>query len=174
MRDLTATLRSLHGDRVGAAIHELHRAENDLAGALLRLADRHEVDHEILHVARDVAGWSQDHVRRLAEAGRGYGLDLDPGPEDDAGLLGRLRQKGSELTGRFHAPGLLLLADLRHLHTTAAGVSLDWDVLAQTALAVQDRELLELAHDCLAQTKRQVAWTEAKVKDTAAQVMVTG
>ena len=35
---IVRTLRSLHGNKVAAAIAELHRAENDLAGALLNLS----------------------------------------------------------------------------------------------------------------------------------------
>jgi hypothetical protein len=172
--NITQTLRSLHGNKVGAAIEELHRSENDLAGALLSLSDRQRSDHEIFHVARDIARWSQEHVRRLAKVGADYGLELDPDPEDEVTLLARLKQKGSELAGRFHEPGLLLLADLRHLHRTAAGVSLDWEVLAQTAQAMRDRELLGLAQECHPETLRQMRWADAKVKETAAQIMVTG
>jgi hypothetical protein len=171
---ITQALRSLHGNKVEAAIEELHRAENELAGALLNLSDQQKVDHEVFYVARDIARWSQEHVRRLAEVGGEHGLDLDPEPEDEATLLARVKQKGAELAGRFHEPGLLLLADLRHIHRSAAGVSLDWEVLAQTAQAMQDERLLALAQDCHPQTLRQLRWANAKVKETAAQVMVTG
>jgi hypothetical protein len=171
---LTQTLRSLHGNKVGAAIQELHRSENDLCEALLGLSDRHRVDHEVCYVARDIAGWSRIHVRRLAEVGRDFGLDLDPDAEDESTLLARLKQKGAELTGRFHEPALLLLADLRSLHRDAAGVSLDWEVLAQTAQAMQEAELLAVAEACHPQTLRQMRWANAKVKETAAQIMVTG
>jgi hypothetical protein len=169
-----ATLRSLHGNKAGAAIRELHRSENDLASALLNLSDQQKADHEIYYVARDIARWSQEHVRRLSEVGRDYGLDLDPGPEDETTLLARLKQKGAELTGRFHEPTLLLLADLRHIHRVAAGVSLDWEVLAQTAQAMKDAELLATAQTCHPETLRQMRWANAKVKETAAQIMVTG
>lgn len=168
------TLRSLHGNKVGAAIEELHRSENDLAGALLNLSDQQKVDHEVFYVARDIAGWSREHVRELARVGRDYGLDLDPDAEDESTLLARAKQKGAELLGRYHEPALLLLADLRHIHKMAAGVSLDWEVLAQTAQAMEDRELLALSKDCHPQTLRQLRWANAKVKETAAQIMVTG
>jgi len=171
---IVQTLRSLHGNKVGAAIEELHRSENNLAGALLHLADQQKVDHEVFHVARDIAAWSQQHVHRLAEVGRDYGLELDPRPEGESTVLARFKQRVSELAGRFHEPTLLLLADLRHVHRTAAGVSLDWEVLAQTAQAMQDAELLATARDCHPQTLRQMRWANAKVKETAAQVMVTG
>jgi hypothetical protein len=172
--NITGTLRSLHGNKVGAAIEELHRSEDDLAGALLSLSDRQKADHEIYYVARDIASWSQEHVRRLAQVGRDYGLDLDPEPADESTVLARVKQKGAELTGRFHEPTLLLLADLRHIHRTAAGVSLDWEVLAQTAQAMKDRELLSTSQACHPQTLRQMRWANAKVKETAAQIMVTG
>jgi hypothetical protein len=172
--NLAQTLRSLHGNKVGAAIEELHRSENDLAGALLNVSDQQKVDHEIFYVARDIAAWSQEHVRRLAEVGCDYGLELDPDPEDEATLLARLKQKGAELAGRFHEPTLVLLADLRHIHRTAAGVSLDWEVLAQTAQAMKDSELLSTVQDCHPQTLRQMRWANAKVKETSAQIMVTG
>jgi hypothetical protein len=168
------TLRRLHGNKVGAAIEELHRSEDDLVGTLLDLSDRQRTDHEIFHVARDIARWSQEHVRGLARVGRQYGLDLDPEPTHESSVAARVKQKGAELVGRRHEPGLLLLADLRHLHKTAAGVSLDWEVLAQTAQAMQDEGLLALCEDAHPQTVRQVRWAEAKVKETAAQVMVTG
>lgn len=168
------TLRSLHGNKVGAAIQELHRSENDLAAALVNLSDQHRADQEIFYVARDIAGWSQEHVRRLARAGRDYGLELDPEPQDDATLLAKVKQKGSELAAHFHEPALLLLADLRHIHRTAAGVALDWDVLGQTAQAMQDTELLSLTEACLPETTRQMKWAKAQVKAAAAQVMVTG
>ena len=172
--NVVTMLRNLHGNKVGAAIEELHRSENDLAGALLNLSDQQKTDHEISYVARDIARWSQEHVRRLAGAGRDYGLDLDPEPEDESTLLARMKQKGAELVGRHHEPTLLLLADLRHVHRMCAGVSLDWEVLAQTAQAMRDTELLAVCKDCHPQTLRQMRWANAKVKETAAQVMVTG
>jgi len=171
---VTRTLRSLHGNKVGAAIEELHRAERGLAGALLNLSDQQRADHEVFHVARDLAGWSQEHIRGLAEVGRAYDLDLDPSPVEPSGLLAGAKQKGSELMGRFHEPGLLLLADLRHVHREAAGVSLDWDVLGQTAKALKDADLQAVAESCHPQTVRQMKWAEAKVKEASAQIMVTG
>ncbi|UDY24986.1 hypothetical protein [Nocardioides sp. Kera G14] len=159
--------------KVAAAIEELHRAENDLAGALLSLSAQQKADHEIFHVARDIARWSQKHVQELARVGRDHGLELDGESEDESTVLARIKQKGAEMLGRFHEPAVLLLVDLRHIHKTAAGVSLDWEVLAQTAQALQDRELLAVCKGCHPETLRQMRWANAKVKETAAQAMVT-
>jgi hypothetical protein len=160
-------------EKVGLAIEELHRAENDLAAALLHLSDRHKADHEIFHVARDIARWSQEHVRELARVGKDYGVDLDPEPEDDLTLVAKVRQKGAELVGRHHDPALLLLADLRHVHKMAAGASLDWEILAQTAQALKDRELLGVSKHCHPETLRQMRWANAQLKVQSAQTMVS-
>jgi len=155
------------------ALEELHRSENDLAGELLQASDRHKVDHEIFYLGRDLARWSQEHVRELARIGEDYGLDLDPEPEDDTKLVARVRQKGAELLGRHHDPAVLLLRDLREIHRKAAGVSLDWEILAQTAQALKDKELLALTKRCHPQTLRQLRWANASLKVNAAQIMVT-
>lgn len=160
-------------DKVAMAIRELHRAEDDLAAELLHLSDRHKADHEIFHVARDIARWSQEHVRELARVGKDYGLELDAEPEDEATLLAKVRQKGAELVGRHHDPALLLLADLRRVHKMAAGVSLDWEILAQTAQALKDRELLAVSKDCHPETLRQMRWANAQLKVQSAQTMVS-
>ncbi len=86
------------------------------------------------HIATDLAGWSFEHVRRLAVGGAAHGLTLDGVPAD---------------TGRDSAPAptdprppaLLLLTDLRELHVAAARNSLHWEMLAQSAKATHDQGL---------------------------------
>jgi len=117
--------------------------------------------------------WSQEHIGELAWIGHDYDVELDPEPHDHSSFLAKLRQKVSEIVGRQHAPGLLMLADLRRMHRMAAGVSLDWEILAQTAQALKDRELLALSQRCHPQTLRQLRWSNALLKENAAQTMVT-
>ena len=159
--------------KIDLAIHELHRAENDLAHELLQVSARHKADHEIYHLARDMAVWSQQHVRDLAQAGGRYGEELDPEAEGDAGLAKQLREKGSELVGRRGEPGILLLRDLREIYMKASGVSADWELLAQAAQGVKDGELLALTKRCHPETLRQVRWANAKLKEEATQVLVS-
>jgi len=159
--------------KLGLAIEELHRSEDHLAGVLLAMSDRHKADHEVFHVARDIARWSQDHVRALAEIGGDFGVDLDPVPEGDPGILEKARQAASDLLGRSSAPGLLLLADLRHVYREASGTSLDWELLAQGAQGARKKELLELAERCHPDTLRQVRWANGKLKEAATQVLVS-
>lgn len=158
--------------KIDLALRELHRSEKALARDLLKVSDRHKAEPEIHHVGRDLAAWSERHMRDLAEAGRRYDLDLGPSVPS-AGPLGTVREKVSELTSGLSQPGLLLLADLRRLHRTAAGVSLDWELLAQGAQAVKDPELLALAQRCHPQTLRQMKWTNSMLKIMSPQVLAS-
>jgi hypothetical protein len=159
--------------KLDLAIEELHRSENELYTVLLSMSDRHRVEHEVFHVTRDMARWSEHHVAELARAGREFGLELDPEATHDAGLLETLRQKASELTGRQSVPGLLLLADLRHLYREASGTSLDWELLAQGAQGARRKDLLDLAERCHPQTLRVSRWANAKLKESSPQVLAS-
>ncbi|NIH79697.1 hypothetical protein [Amycolatopsis viridis] len=159
--------------KVGLALRELHRAETALARDLLKAADRHRDEPEIHHVAGDLARWSRDHVRALAEAGRSYDLDLSTEVPRSSGPLAPVRAAVSELLSSRPEPGLLLLADLRRLHRTCAGVSLDWELLGQSAQAVKDGDLLELTARCHPQTLRQLKWTNAMLKQLSPQILAS-
>jgi hypothetical protein len=171
-RTLRRTLGVAAGDGLARTITRLHRDETRLAQAFVDLSDRHAPDHEIHFVARDLATWSYEHVRRLAEKGGSHGLDLRAEPRPELPLTHVVKRAGSELLGRRHAPTALLLADLRHVHERAAGVSLAWEMLAQGAQAAQDSDLLALASDCHPQTLRQLRWTNAQVKELSPQALI--
>jgi hypothetical protein len=159
--------------KIGLAIRELHRSETSLARDLVKVADRHAVEHEVHHVAHDLAGWSRSHVRELADAAGAYELHLAGDVPTSSGPVAALRTAVAELSGRRSEPGLLLIADLRRLHRKAAGVSLDWELLAQGAQAVKNPDLLELAGRCHPQTLRQLKWANAMVKTLSPQVLAS-
>jgi hypothetical protein len=154
-------------------LRELHRSETSLARGLLALSDRHRADSEVFFVARDIAAWSQIHVRRLAEVGADYGTKLDPSPRWEVPAVGAVAQRLSTALRDRPETGLVLLADLRRVHRKAAGVSLDWELLAQAAQAMKERPLLDLAKDCHPQTLRQMRWANAHLKTTSPQVIAS-
>ena len=86
--------------KIDLVLRELHRAENDLAHELFQVADRHKVDHEIFHVARDLARWSQQHVAEIAEIAERYGVDLDPSRRARAGRWRRCWRRAASWSGR--------------------------------------------------------------------------
>ena len=153
--------------KLDLAIEELHRSENELYTVLLSMSDRHTVDHEVFHVTRDMAsgrsGTSRSSPRRA-----GSSVSTLTRRRGHAGLLEALQQKAAELTGRRSAPGMLLLADLRHLYREASGTSLDWELLAQGAQGAKNKELLELAERCHPQTLRLARWAERQAQGVLA------
>ncbi len=159
--------------RIGSALEELHRSENHLAHQLLTIAERHAAEPGIHHLGRDLAVWSQDHVRRIAPVGQRYGVELDPEPAGDPGLLDRVREGVGDRLGRRSDPALLLLRDLRSIYVDASGVSVDWELVAQAAQGVRDQELLELAQACHPDTLRQARWANSMLKESATQVLVS-
>ncbi|MFS0703443.1 hypothetical protein AB6N23_02865 [Cellulomonas sp. 179-A 9B4 NHS] len=159
--------------KIGLALRELHRAEDDLAHELLQVADRHDVDHEIFHVAQDLAVWSREHVRAIAGIAGRYGEDLDPEPRGVPQPSARALERSAEALGRSSGPELLLLRDLRGLYLRAAGVSVDWELVAQAAQGVRHLELLELAERCHPETVRQMKWANGKLKESATQALVS-
>ncbi|MFI0900406.1 hypothetical protein [Streptomyces sp. NPDC020983] len=157
---------------IGLTLRALHHGERALARELLRVAERHRTDHEVHHVATDLARWSQEHTERLAGTGRHHGLDLGGSGGEPPGFLEAVREKAAQAAGRRPEPALLLLHDLRELHLAAAGNSVYWDMLGQAAQAARDQRLLELAADCHPQTLRQMRWALTMVKQLSPQALL--
>ena len=70
-----------------------------------------------------------------------------------------LQQRLSELVGRSPE--------------TAAGLSVDRELLAQGAQAATDERLLELAQRCHPETLRQVRWANATLNELAPQTLTS-
>ncbi|MFL6083134.1 MAG: hypothetical protein ACJ74F_07970 [Mycobacterium sp.] len=158
--------------KLALALRELHRSERGLAVKLDAVAARHQGDHAIRHVATDLTGWSRNHVDEIATVGRHYGLHLRWRPHV-AALSAPLQQRLSELVGRRQEPALVLLADLRRVYQLAAGVSVDWELLAQGAQAAKDERLLQLSQRCHPETLRQMRWANAMLKELAPQTLTS-
>jgi hypothetical protein len=154
-------------------LRELHRSETSLGRELIAVAERHRVDHEIFHVARDLAVWPRIHVRRLAEVSRNHGVRLRADPRWSIPALNVAARRTSVALAHRPETGLLLVADLRRLHRKAAGVSLDWELLAQAAQAMRKPELLELSQSCHPQTLRVMRWSNAQLKVVSSQVIAS-
>jgi hypothetical protein len=158
--------------KLGLALRELHRSEIRLARTLDAIAARHHNDHGIYHVAIDLAEWSREHVTLIADIGKSYGVRLRAHPRTKP-VTDPVQRWTSDRLGRRPEPALLLLADLRRLHRLAAGVSVDWELLAQGAQAAKDDELLALTQRCHPQALRQMRWANAMLKELSPQALAT-
>jgi hypothetical protein len=153
-------------------LRRLHHDESRLATQLREIADRHRADHEIHHVAHDLAAWSDIHVAQVAALAAGHGLDLDR-QADQPGPVRHLGQALSTLVGRRPEAGLLLLEDLRTAYLMASEASLSWELLAQLAQAGKYPELLELSSTCHPKTLRQIRWANTMLKTLSPQVLTS-
>ena len=90
-----------------------------------------------------------------------------------SGVLGTVREKGSELVGRRPESGLLLLRDLRELYMLASEASISWVILGQGAQSAKDHELLQATKECHLDTLRTLKWTNTKIKETSPQVLMS-
>lgn len=159
--------------KLNLALSELHRSETHLARSLSGLAARHHADHEIANIAGGVLlRWSESHLSDLATAAADHGVQLKTEPRTEARAT-TAQEKLSELLGRRPEPAMLLLVDLRRLYRTAAGVSLDWELLAQGAQALDLPDLVALAKRCHPETLRQVRWANAMLKILSPQVLAS-
>ncbi|OMC53900.1 hypothetical protein A5747_17815 [Mycobacterium sp. IS-836] len=154
------------------ALRELHRSERKLAHELNVVAARHHSDQDVSHLARDLAGWSQDHLEKLARHGRNYGLRLTARPWTSS-LTGVVQARISDMLRHRAEPALVLLADLRRVHRLAAGTSLDWELLGQAAQAAHDEELVGLTSRCHPETLRQMRWANAMLKELSPQALTS-
>ncbi|MEV0533603.1 hypothetical protein [Kitasatospora sp. NPDC050463] len=158
---------------ISITLQSLYDGERRLERALLAAAERHRADHEVRHVATDIARWSHEHTERIADTGRHYGLDL-PGPADTPGPgPWTAARTSAEALGRRPEAGLLLLHSLRDLHLAATENSLNWEMLAQAAQAGNDSRLLELATACHPQTLRQMRWTNTMIQTLSPQLLTS-
>jgi hypothetical protein len=156
--------------KLALAIAELQRSERRLAHNLRVIAARHHNDHDISHLACDLADWSDEHVAALTGHRRHRRLRLPSRPRRFV-LSGRLQERLSDLLRHRPQPSLLLLADLRRVHRVAAGVSQDWELLAQAAQAAKDGELLAITSRCHPQTLRQMRWANTMLKELSPQAL---
>jgi hypothetical protein len=159
--------------KLGIAIGEVADAERRLATELERVGERHEADHDVHHLSSTLASISRAHVEALAPIGERYGSEVGDADGGTSGVLGTVREKASELTGRRPEAGLLLLRDLRELFLLASEVSIGWTALGQGAQAARDRELLDVVSRCHPDTLRQLKWVTTRIKQAAPQVLVS-
>jgi hypothetical protein len=158
-------------DGIQYAVQCVHEGEQDAAAQLATLAARHRTDHEVHHVARDLAVWSLDHVARVSRAAEQFDLHLDPTVERPSGLLDDAGATLATAVGRRPEPGLVLLEDMTKLYLRAAENSLAWELLAQIAQVKRAAELVELSKRCHPQTLRQMRWANTMLKTLSPQIL---
>jgi hypothetical protein len=153
------------------ALRRVHHGETQLVEHLLRLADKHRAEHEVHHVAIDLAGWSRLNLAGLAEVASNYGVELAPDADGPGPVRHAIDALAAKTPGRVAS--LALLEDLRDLYLVASETSLGWEMLAQHAQARRERDLLDLTSRCHPQTLRQLRWVNTMIKTLSPQALAS-
>ncbi|MER7661517.1 MULTISPECIES: hypothetical protein [unclassified Streptomyces] len=154
---------------VAETLWALRLGEDTLARELMAMVERHPAEHEVVHVGRDLARWSQENAEAVADASGRYGV-TGRGERHDVSA-GSLRDLSDITAPAGSDEGALLLQGLGHLHLRASENSLYWEMLAQAAQALRDGALLDLASACHSRSLRQMRWTNTMIKNLSPQLL---
>jgi hypothetical protein len=166
----------LSAAKIGAALRELHRAEEELADEYVKAGERLAAEHEVWYACRQFARQCHAHADAIRPFAAGFEEQLPPADESEPGetTTAALRHRLAELLGRRPESGLLLLRSLRQLYLQAQEVSFHWIVAGQIAQATRDQELLALVDELHRETLTQIKWLKSHVKQASPQALVAG
>ena len=136
-------------------------SERALADAFAMVGLRHAVEPEIRNAARLHANGCHAHIEQLRAAVERYGRARNTDGE-------RLRR--SVFHGR-RLGGFGVLRDLHDLLILASSVRTSWLVLLQGACEARDASLEAACRTCSAETDRQIAWLETKLRHAGAHAL---
>jgi hypothetical protein len=148
--------------RLATYLGLVDHAEQVLAESLRTVATAQAKHPDIHFMCETLAKMSDAHRDRLAPVVERYGEDESSEPE-------RLHAAG---LGEARTGPLGLLRDLQDLHLLAHLVLSSWTVIRQGAQGLRDRELLDVATTAAADTRRQVAWFQTRMKVAAPQALI--
>ena len=132
---------------IDAALCELCRAEEELAGEFVKAAERHAAEHELFYACRRFAEQCHAHADALQPYATEPDAELPPAP---------------------------LIETLRRLYLEAHEVAFDWIVTQQLAQATRNEELLALVSELQQETQHQIASIETQVKASSPQALLVG
>jgi hypothetical protein len=161
-------------NKIGMALKELYRAEEELADEYVKAGERLAAEHDVWYDCRRFAEQCHRHADAIRPFAARHDQELDPPDDDTVGdtTTAALRHKLSEVLGRRPESGLLLLRSLRQLFLQAQEVSFYWIIAGQLAQATRDRELLALVDELHRETLTQVKWLKTQVKQASPQALV--
>jgi hypothetical protein len=163
-------------NKIGMALRELYRAEEELADEYTKVGERLAAEHAVWYHCRQAAEECHAHAEALRAFAERWDESLPPADDSEAGetTTAALRHKVSELLGRRPESGLLLLRSLRQLYLQAQEVSFHWIVAGQIAQATRDGELLSVVDELHRETLTQIKWLKTQVKEASPQALCAG
>jgi hypothetical protein len=163
-------------NKIGMALKELYRAEEELADEYVKVGERLAAEHDVWYDCKRFAEQCHLHADAIRPFAATHEEQLPPADDATVGetTTAALRHKLSEALGRRPESGLLLLHSLRQLYLQAQEVSFHWIVAGQLAQATRDPELLALVDELHRETLTQIKWLKTQVKQSSPQALVVG
>ena len=159
--------------KVDVALRSVQEAERELAHQLLVVGERHAAEADVYHIAHKLAQQCANQIELLSPFGEEYGVPDDAEGVGEPSSLGAwIRRKGSQMTARTSAPGMLLLDDLRDLLLMAYDAEVAWLVLGQVGNAIRERPLLDAVCVGHEHAEMRWKWLRTKIKESCTQVLV--
>jgi hypothetical protein len=162
-------------NKIGLALRELYRAEEELADEYVKVGERLAAEHHVWYECKLFAEQCHAHAAAIRPFAERHEQQLPP-PDYDSEVgettTASLRHKLSELLGRRPESGLLLLRSLRQLYLQAQETSFYWLIAGQLAQATRDEELLTVVDELHRETLTQIKWLKAQAKQAAPQALV--
>jgi hypothetical protein len=163
-------------NKIGLALRELYRAEEELADEYVKVGERLATEHDVWYDCKRFAEQCHAHANAIRPFALLHETELDEADDATVGetTTAALRHKLAELLGRRPESGILLLRSLRQLYLQAHEVSFHWLIAGQLAQATRDRELLELVDTLHRETLTQIKWLKTQAKLASPQALVVG
>ncbi len=147
---------------IGLYLMMVKDSETQLSEAFLTVAGHHQQEPDMEEICRLLASWSQQKASSTERFINKYGGKHDRGA----------RKLYSELFQGPRRGGLALLRDLHDLWLLATEAQICWTLLAQSAQALRDKDLIETCLQNKQQSARQIAWLETRSKQAATQTLI--
>jgi len=156
-------------------IEDVFDEETTLAKQLRKVAERHAADHDVYHLGHAQARACAQRIEQLAPHAERYGLTPPTPPASTSpAVVKQVRHTAADLLARAKPSGQLLVADLRKLYLAAQSAELAWVVLAQSAQAARDGDLLAAASTGKEGTTVCAKWLRTRIKEAAPLVYAAG
>jgi hypothetical protein len=163
-------------NKVGLALKELYRSEEELADEYVKVGERLAAEQDVWYDCKQFARQCHAHAEAIRQAAAKYEQEISEPDDREVGetTTAALRHKLSELLGRRPESGLLLLRSLRQLYVQAHEVSFHWLIAGQVAQATRDGDLLTLVDNLHRETLTQIKWLKTQAKLASPQALTVG
>jgi hypothetical protein len=147
---------------IGRYIDLVHRTEMDLVIAFRKVSKAHGDEPDVFQTCQLLARWSDQLVKNLEPFTKKYKPEKDNEPDRLTQTLLKDTRKG----------GMALLRDLHDLYLVATEVQTCCTILKQASDGLRDKELTTTCEGVEKQTKRQLNWLMARMKQAAPQTLI--